>query len=150
MELLLMAYERKRMPLSINEVVAMLLPKLINTLEVDNTTAVRMKQFYPEWAEGVPYEVGFKLRYNDRLYKVLQAHTSQVGWTPDIVPAMFVEINEEYAGTKEEPIPYNNNMALENGKYYYQDEAIYLCNRDTVNPVYNDLSELVDIYVEAI
>lgn len=149
-ELILREYEKKRQPLTVNEIVEMLLPKLINTLEVDNNTAIRMKQFYSEWTENVSYEVGFKLKYNDKLYKVLQAHTSQAGWTPDAVPAMFTEINEEYAGTKEEPIPYNNNMALENGKYYLQDEVIYLCNRDTINPVYNDLKDLVGLYVEVL
>ena len=149
-ELILREYEKKRIPFSINEVIEMLLPKLVNTIEVDNNTAIKMKKFYPEWADNITYEIGFKLRYKDRLYKVLQGHTSQVGWTPDIVPALFAEINEEYTGTKEEPIPYNNNMALENGKYYYQNEAIYLCNRDTINPVYNDLKDLVGLYVEVI
>lgn len=150
MELVLREYAKRRQSLTISEVIEMLLPKLVNILEVDNNTAIKMKEFYPEWTDNTTYEIGFKLRYNDRLYKVLQGHTSQVGWTPDIVPALFVEINEEYTGSKEEPIPYNNNMALENGKYYYQDEVIYLCNRDTINPVYNALSELIGIYVKAI
>lgn len=41
-------------------------------------------------------------------------------------------------------------MSLYNGKYYSQDGVTYLCNRDTGNPVYNKLSELVGIYVEVI
>lgn len=44
-------------------------------------------------------------------------------------------------------IPYSGNMALENGKYYSQSGKTYLCNRDTGNPVYNALAELVGIYV---
>ena len=40
---------------------------------------------------------------------------------------------------------YEGNMALENGKYYSQDGVTYLCNRDTVNPVYNPLRELVGV-----
>lgn len=39
-------------------------------------------------------------------------------------------------------------MALESGKYYSQSGAVYLCTRDTVNPVYQLLNELVGIYVE--
>lgn len=50
--------------------------------------------------------------------------------------------------TPEHPIAYNNNMALEQGKYYAQDGVVYRCTRDTVNPVYNDLKYLVGIYVE--
>ena len=42
------------------------------------------------------------------------------------------------------------NMALVSGKYYSQDGVTYLCNRDTVNPVYNPLRELVGIYVEIV
>lgn len=33
---------------------------------------------------------------------------------------------------------------------YIQDGVTYLCNRNTVNPVYNPLSELVGIYVEEV
>ena len=33
---------------------------------------------------------------------------------------------------------------------YSQDGVTYLCNRDTVNPVYNPLRELVGIYVEEV
>lgn len=34
------------------------------------------------------------------------------------------------------------------GKYYTQDGIVYVCTRDTVNPVYNNLADLVGIYVE--
>ena len=39
-------------------------------------------------------------------------------------------------------------MALVNGLYYTPGGVLYLCNRDTVNPVYHALSELVGLYVE--
>lgn len=52
-----------------------------------------------------------------------------------------------HADTKDDPIPYSGNMVLENGKYYTQDNITYLCTRDSDNPVYNALSELVGIYV---
>ena len=45
---------------------------------------------------------------------------------------------------------YDGNMALESGKYYTQSGMTYLCSRDTVNPVYNALSELVGLYVEVV
>lgn len=52
------------------------------------------------------------------------------------------------AGTKEDPIPYGNNMELEEGKHYSQDGVTYICTRDTGIPVYNPLADLVGIYVE--
>ena len=61
-----------------------------------------------------------------------------------------MEIDEEHDGDIYDPIPYEGNMALENGKYYTQCCATYLCNRDTGNPVYNALAELVGLYVEKV
>lgn len=51
------------------------------------------------------------------------------------------------SGTEEDPIPYNNNMELKLGKYYSQYEVVYLCSRDTGQAVYNDLKDLIGIYV---
>ena len=33
---------------------------------------------------------------------------------------------------------------------YIQDGVVYLCSRDTVNPVYNPLRELVGLYVKEV
>lgn len=113
-------------------------------------TALRMVAFYPEWAESTVYPINHKVQYNGRLYKVLQPHTSQVGWEPTNAPSLWTEVCETHAGTFDDPIPYNGNMALTNGLYYTQDYEIYKCTRDTGNPVYHALSELVGLYVEVI
>lgn len=143
------AYVRTR-PLNAEEVTALLIKQQINTLSVDDATAVRMTAFYPEWEKGKQYTVGYKVQYLGKLYKVIQAHTSQETWTPDITASLYTRIDEVHDGTKYDPIPYEGNMTLYNGKYYSQDGVTYLCNRDTVNPVYNKLSELVGIYVEVV
>lgn len=49
-------------------------------------------ELYPNWAVGVSYVVDERVRYDDKLYKVVQAHTSQEGWTPDATPALFTEV----------------------------------------------------------
>lgn len=136
-----------RRPLSLSKVNQMLIAQQINTLVVDDNTALRMKQFYPEWAENTTYVVGHKVQYDGELYKCKQAHTAIVTWEPVNAVSLWERINETHSGTLEDPIPYNGNMALENGKHYVQNNIIYLCNRDTVNPVYNALSELVGLYV---
>ena len=141
------AAERSR-PLTAEEVTALLIRQQINSLAVDDNTALRMAEFYPDWAAGQDYPVGFKVQRGGALYKVLQAHTSQDGWEPENAPSLWTEICESHAGTLTDPIPYSGNMALEAGKYYSQSGAVYLCTRDTVNPVYNTLSELVGLYVE--
>lgn len=144
------AAEAKHRPLSENEVMSMLITAQINTLSVDDATAVRMTSFYPEWAKDTAYTVGYKVQYLGKLYKVIQAHTSQETWTPDITASLYERIDEVHDGTKYDPIPYEGNMTLYNGKYYIEDNVTYLCNRDTGNPVYNKLSELVGIYVEVV
>ena len=141
------AYERTR-PLTAEEVTAMLIRQQINGLTVDDNTALRMREFYPEWAAGVDYTAGYKAQRGGRLWRCVQAHASQTGWEPENAPALWTEICETHGGTLDDPIPYSGNMALEAGKYYSQSGEVYLCTRDTVNPVYSDLADLVGIYVE--
>ena len=142
--------EEKRRPLSFHEVHEMLVRQQVNALDVDDKMAYRMREFYPVWKAGIAYSAGYKAQHNGRLWRCRQAHTSQEGWEPENVPALWEEICETHDGSLYDPIPYEGNMALANGKYYSQDGVTYLCNRDTVNPVYNPLRELVGIYVEEV
>lgn len=143
--------EEKKRPLTQSEVQAMLLRQQVNTLAVDDATAYRMREFYPEWEAGASYTEGFKFLYGGELYKVLQAHTSQESWLPGSgTESLYARIDETHDGTKYDPIPYSGNMALENGKYYSQGGVTYKCIRDTGNPVYHTLSELVGLYVEVV
>lgn len=144
------AAEAKHRPITESEVMSMLIKEQINTLSVDDATAVRMVAFYPKWEKDKQYTVGYKVQYLGKLYKVIQAHTSQETWTPDITASLYTRIDEVHDGTKYDAIPYEGNMTLYNGKYYSQDGVTYLCSRDTSNPVYNKLSELVGIYVEVV
>ena len=144
------AAEEKHRPLTQEEVTAMLLRQQINTLAVDDQTAYRMREFYPEWAEGQSYTVGCKLLYGGSLYKVIQAHTSQADWTPDAVPALFTRIDEQHDGSRYDPIPYNGNMELYAGQYYSQLGVTYRCTRATGQAVFNPLADLVGIYVEVV
>ena len=114
--------------------------------------AAKAPRLYPTWAAGLAVKAGDRLYYSgtDRLYKVVSDHTTQTDWTPDAVPALYTVIDVAHAGTQDDPIPYNGNMALQSGKYYTQNNILYLCNRDTGQPVYNALAELVGLYVEVV
>lgn len=113
-------------------------------------TALQAVTLYPAWTENIAYSADYKVQRDNKLYKCLQAHTSQVSWEPENAASLWEVINETHTGTLENPIPYEGNMALVNGLYYVQNDIIYLCTRDTVNPVYNALNELVGIYVEEV
>ena len=141
--------ERTR-TLTSEEVTAMLIRQQINTLDVDDNTALRMTEFYPEWAAGQDYTAGYKVQHSGKLWRCKDpGHTSQAGWEPSINTAsLWEEICEAHTGTLADPIPYDGNMELTNGLYYTQGGVIYLCTRNTGNPVYNPLAELVGLYVE--
>lgn len=117
---------------------------------LDDTDALEAVELFPVWAADTAYTADERIRYGDNLYRVVQSHTSQSDWTPDATPALYAEVAKPGDGTKDNPIPYSGNMALENGKYYIQDGVEYLCIRDTVNPVYNALADLVGLYVEVV
>lgn len=117
---------------------------------MDDNTALRMTEFYPAWAAGTAYPAGHKLRHAGRLWRVVQEHTSQTGWEPDAAASLFEQINETHEGTESDPIPYDGNMALVSGLIYTQDGEFYRCTRDTGNPVYHALADLVGLYVEVL
>ena len=126
----------------------------INTLEMTDDESLQINDMYPEWSEFInqPLSQGMKVQYDNKLYKVRQEIATVLENQPPSIhtAALYEEINETHAGTLEDPIPYNNNMELEGGKYYSQNEVTYLCTRSTGQAVYHNLSELVGIYVEVV
>ena len=150
------AAERHR-PLTGDEVLSMFLKQQINALEVDDQTAYRMLVFYPVWSDlaaksFTAEKVGFKFVHSGKLYKTRQEkHTFSSAWVPgDGTESIYERIDEVHDGTKYDPIPYDGNMVIENGKYYIQDGITYICTRDSGNPVYHALAELVGLYVEIV
>ena len=131
--------------------IAKLLMLTVNTMSLTDNDALSVKSVYPEWETLIGKEVkqGDKMQCDGRLWKVLQQHTVQEQWRPGTgTESLYTEIVETASGTADDPIPYNNNMELEQGKYYIQDGITYLCTRNTEIPVYQTLADLVGIYVE--
>lgn len=146
--------EEKSRPLTEAEVSAMFITQQINTLVVDDNTALRMKSFYPTFESivGQAVKQGYKFTHGGKLWRTVQSEmTIQSHYTPGAgMESLYTEVCETHDGTLDDPIPYDGNMILENGKYYFQNYTIYLCNRDTANPAYQPLAELVGIYVEKV
>lgn len=66
---------------------------------IDPVTAGEHSALFSEWVPGVAYTAGNIRRYGEKLYKCLQAHTSQEGWEPDKTAALWKNIAdpaEEY------------------------------------------------------
>ena len=85
------AQERTR-PLTESEVSRLLIAQRINTLTVDDQTALRMMEFYPEWAAGQAYTAGYKVQHGGKLWRCLQDHTSQDGWEPESAPSLWAKV----------------------------------------------------------
>ena len=132
-----------------------LLSVSINDMKLTDEQALQFKDLYPEWSEfiGEKLSANFKIQHLEKLYKTLQeipVVLDQEGYRPGEVgsEALYEEVNEKNKGTLQDPIPYNNNMELFEGKYYSQNGVTYKCTRNTEQAVYQDLSDLVGIYVE--
>lgn len=148
-----MMYKQETLPAVKSEIQqAAVLVAQMQAQSLEDAQALTVKAIYPQWAEviGQTVKQGFKFLYGDALCKVIQPDglTIQEQYIPgEGTESLYAVIDETHAGTKEDPIPYTGNMALENGKYYSQDGVIYLCNRDTEIPVYQALKDLVGLYV---
>lgn len=119
----------------------------------DDATALTAKTLYPAWATLIGTEAAQNMRfqYGGDLYKVIAPHTFAEAWVPgEGTESLYTRIDEIHAGTQDDPIPYDGNMALTAGLYYSQNGKVYLCTRDTVNPVYAALADLTGLYVEAV
>ena len=134
--------------------IARLFTLTVNTMSLTDDEALSVKSVYPQWSEFINKKLaqGMKVQYDNKLYKVRQGIAAVLENQPPSIhtAALYEEINESHSGTLEDPIPYNNNMELEEGKYYSQNEVTYLCTRSTGQAVYHNLSELVGIYVQTV
>ena len=59
---------------------------------ITDEQALSAQVLYPEWKFAVSYVVGQRVLYNEVLYKVLQDHTSQADWTPDVASGLFAKV----------------------------------------------------------
>lgn len=66
--------------------------KVVANQVTDDVVALEIQEFYDEWQVGVTYVVGQYIRFEEVLYKVLNAHTSQEGWNPSQAPSLFAKV----------------------------------------------------------
>ena len=101
------------------------------TGNLTDADAVSVANLFLPWAAGVDYSVGDRRRFSDSLYKCAQAHTSQTGWEPPNVPALWFVIDAGHSGTIDDPIHATRGMEYVYGLYYRdsEDGKLYLCQR---------------------
>lgn len=121
--------------------------------------ALQAKILYDEWVDLCSQsfkaeEIGYKFVHTKdgttELYKTMQQEfTFQSQWEPGTegTESLYSHIDEEHAGTQEDPIPYKKNMEIFEGKYYTYNDVLYMCTRDSGIPLQHGLDELVGLYV---
>lgn len=59
----------------------------------DDETAIDAVFAFPEWKPSTAFAVDERIRFGEKLYRCIQAHTSQDGWEPPNTPALWAEVS---------------------------------------------------------
>lgn len=121
--------------------------------DIPNQEALdRMVVIY-DWSKyiGQVLKQGQLCVYNDKVWRSRQEHTVLEVYPPSMDTASLYEVIEKiHTGEKDDPIPYTSPMEIFEGKYYTEDEVLYLCTRDSGVALTHALRDLVGIYVDVI
>ena len=97
--------------------------KMAEKGDIDEVTASEHTEMFLYWGENAAYNIGDLRRYGEdenKLYKCLQAHTSQANWTPDVSPALW-----KVCGISENGIPEWSQPISTSDAYMTGDEVMY-------------------------
>ena len=132
------------------------IPATINTRNFTEQEALENMEWFPVWGDenaymGMPVEKGFMFRHKAEgeaehtLYKVLQPHTLSAEWVPGQgTESLYAKVSL-HKGTKEDPIPYEQNMLIEQGKYYTQYDVLYIGLMTTLTGYPSDLKDMPSV-----
>ena len=68
-------------------------PLIVKASEsLDDADALDAVELFDRWHPGMELVKDKRVSYEEKLYRVVQAHTSQEGWEPDKTPALFTEV----------------------------------------------------------
>ena len=94
--------------------------------------ALEAVELFPVWGVGIAYEADQRIRYEDKLYRCVQAHTSQSGWEPPAVPALWTEVAKpgEIPVWKQPTGAQDAYMAGDKVHYPTADDPVYVSTVD--------------------
>lgn len=62
------------------------------SVSLSDEDALSAVELFQIWSPETVYSVDERIRYEDKLYRCVQGHTSQTGWEPPNVPALWTEV----------------------------------------------------------
>ena len=98
---------------------------------LDDEKAMEVATIYDQWAVGKAYSIGEFVLYGEnsvgdpQLYKVVQAHTSQADWTPDVSASLFDAIGLDEHGYPMWSQPTGAHDAYNNGDIVDYNGTLY-------------------------
>ena len=98
---------------------------------LEEEKATEVAYMYDPWELGKSYSVGEFLTYgvngvgDPQLYKVVQSHTSQADWKPDVTPALYVAIGLDEQGYPVWSQPTGAHDAYNKGDIVNYNGALY-------------------------
>ena len=132
------------------------IPAAINTRNFTDQQALDNMEWFPVWGDenapmGLEVDAGFMCRNKTKeekeysLYKALQPHTLSAEWIPGQgTESLYAKVSLP-TGTKEDPIPYEQNMLIEEGKYYTQYDVLYIGLQTTLTGYPSDLKDMPSV-----
>lgn len=88
--------------------------------------AIQVADLYPVWTAGIDYKVGDRILYEDILYRVIQAHTSQESWTPVSAVSLFAKVLITDANVIPEWIQPDSTNAYKSGDKVMFEGEVYM------------------------
>lgn len=111
-------------------------------MTLDDEKAMEVAAVFDSWQVNKYYTVGEFVAYGEnsvgdpQLYKVVQAHTSQADWTPDVTASLFVAIGLDDAGYPVWSQPTGSHDAYNTGDIVDYNGTLYrsLINGNVYSP----------------
>lgn len=78
---------------NMSDVASIVFVKMAENGDIDDVTASEHRDLFIQWISGVDYNVGdirlFGEGEDQKLYRCVQAHTSQEGWEPNVAVSLW-------------------------------------------------------------
>jgi len=122
--------------------------------ELSDDEAKKVPALFHLWTDhkqGDSIAAGVREWYKGSLYKCITPHNWQSDWAPDVAVSLWANVSEESQeadGSREHPYQWEQGMTSYNGKYYTEGGVLYLCIRDSGNPLYFPISSLIGTYFQ--
>ncbi len=128
----LTAFAKSKAP----ELASIVFVSLAETGELDDTTITEHAAQFSEWGYPINYSVNSICKYENILYRCLQAHTSQENWNPSETPSLWKEIGNPYEEFPEwtQPVGVMDTYAIGDKVSYDEKHWTSICDNNVWQP----------------